>query len=98
MQEDLDRLVRAWRTGDLRGMEEEFRQERARSPELYDELLGARNRRWLPQIEALLDDDRNYLVVVGTLHFVGPDGLLDLLKRAGHKPIVLPERSPGAQR
>ena len=55
-------------------------------------------RRWLPQIEALLDDDRNYLVVVGTLHFVGPDGLLDLLKRAGHKPIVLPERSPGAQR
>ncbi len=98
MQEDLDRLVRAWRTGDLRGMEEEFRQERARSPELYDELLGARNRRWLPQIEALLDDDRHYLVVVGTLHFVGPDGLLDLLKRAGHKPIVLPARSPGAQR
>ena len=42
-------------------------------------MLGARNRKWLPKIEALLDDDRDYLVVVGTLHFVGRDGLLELL-------------------
>jgi len=79
-------------------MEDEFRKERARSPALYDELLGARNRRWLPQIEALLDDDRNYLVVVGTLHFVGRDGLLELLKRAGHKPVILSSRALGAIR
>jgi uncharacterized protein YbaP (TraB family) len=39
----------------------------------------------LPQIVALLDDDRDHLVVVGTLHFVGPDGLLALLKGAGHR-------------
>jgi len=90
LQEDLDRLVTAWRSGDLRGLEEEFRKERARAPALYDELLGKRNRKWLPQIEALLDEDRNYLVVVGTLHFVGRDGLLELLKRAGHKPAILP--------
>jgi len=90
LQEDLDRLVTAWRTGDLSGLEEEFRKERARAPALYDELLGARNRKWLPQIEALLDEDRNYLVVVGTLHFVGRDGLLELLKRSGHKPVILP--------
>ena len=98
MQEDLERLVDAWRNGDLQGMEDEFRKERARSPALYDELLGARNRRWLPQIEALLDDDQNYLVVVGTLHFVGRDGLLELLKRAGHKPVILSSRALGAIR
>jgi uncharacterized protein YbaP (TraB family) len=28
-------------------------------------------------------------VVVGTLHFVGRDGLLTLLERAGHKPVPL---------
>ena len=50
-------------------------------------MLGARNRKWLPKIEALLDEDRDYLVVVGTLHFVGRDGLLALLKATGHKPV-----------
>ena len=62
MQQDLDRLIAAWRTGDLRALETEFQKERAQAPALYDELLGARNRKWMPKIEALLDDDRDYLV------------------------------------
>jgi len=98
MQQDLDRLITAWRKGDLRGMEREFAKERAQAPALYDELLGARNRRWLPKIEALLDSDRNYLVLVGTLHFVGHDGLLELLTRAGHKPVALSAGAPAAAR
>lgn len=89
LEGDLARLVSAWRAGDLRSLEKEVRKERAHAPGLYDELLGARNRKWLPQIVALLDDDRDHLVVVGTLHFVGRDGLLALLKRAGHKPEPL---------
>jgi uncharacterized protein YbaP (TraB family) len=97
MHDDLQRLVAAWRAGDLRGLEREFLKERAQAPALYDELLGARNRKWLPQIEALLGADHNVLVLVGTLHFVGHDGLLELLSRAGHKPLPLPAgggRSP----
>jgi uncharacterized protein YbaP (TraB family) len=86
LREELQRLVDAWRAGDLRALEREFNEERDRAPALYDELLGARNRKWMPKIEALLDDDRDYLVLVGTLHFVGRDGLLELLQRAGHKP------------
>jgi uncharacterized protein YbaP (TraB family) len=50
----------------------------------------------MPKIEALLDGERDYLVVVGTLHFVGRDGLLELLRRAGHKPVVLPASAPSA--
>jgi uncharacterized protein YbaP (TraB family) len=94
MHDDLERLIRAWRIGDLRALEREFRKERAQAPKLYDDLLGARNRKWLPQIEALLDDEKNYLVVVGTLHFVGKDGLLELLKRAGHAPVALAGNQP----
>ena len=88
---DLERLVAAWRAGDLAALEKEFLKERERTPALYDALLGARNRKWVPQIEALLDDDRDYLVVVGALHFVGHDGLLELLRKAGHpaKPLAL---------
>ena len=47
-----------------------------------------RNRKWLPKIEALLEDDRDYLVVVGTLHFVGRDGLLALLTHGGPQAAV----------
>jgi uncharacterized protein YbaP (TraB family) len=95
MHDDLERLVGAWRSGDLRGLEREFLKERAQAPTLYDQLLGARNRKWLPQIEALLRADHDVLVVVGTLHFVGRDGLLELLKRAGHKPVPLPADGGG---
>jgi hypothetical protein len=35
-------------------------------PELYEPPLSPE------EYEALLDEDRNYLVLVGTLHFVGP--------------------------
>jgi len=98
MHADLERLVTAWRKGDLRGLEREFNKERAQAPALYDELLGARNRKWLPKIEALLQSDRNYLVLVGTLHFVGRDGLLELLGRAGHTPVAVTVAPAGAAR
>jgi hypothetical protein len=89
MHEDLERLITAWRAGDLAALEREFNEERAQAPALYDQLLGQRNRKWLPKIEALLNADRDYLVLVGTLHFVGRDGLLDLLARGGHKAVVV---------
>jgi len=94
MHGDLERLIRAWRAGDLHALEREFRKERAQAPQLYDDLLGARNRKWLPHIEALLTEPRDCLVVVGTLHFVGKDGLLELLKRAGHAPVALSAEPP----
>jgi len=90
LREDLDKLITAWRAGDLRALEKEFLKERKKSPALYDALLGARNRQWIPKIEALLKEDRDVLVVVGALHFVGRDGLLALLKKDGHKAVVVP--------
>jgi len=90
LNKDLQKLITAWRGGNLRALEKEFLKERAKSPELYDALLGARNRLWLPKIEALLNEDRDYLVVVGALHFVGRDGLLALLRNDGHKAVAVP--------
>jgi uncharacterized protein YbaP (TraB family) len=90
LQADLDKLIAAWRSGDMRALEKEFLKERAKSPALYDALLGARNRKWMPKIEALLAEDQDYLVVVGTLHYVGRDGLLTLLKKRGFKPVAMP--------
>ena len=44
---------------------------------------SARNRKWIAKIEALLDDDKNYLVIVGTAHLVGQDSVIELLKKDG---------------
>jgi uncharacterized protein len=90
LNDDLQELITAWRTGNLRALEKAFIEERAKSPELYDALLGERNRKWLPKIEALLGEEHDYLVVVGALHYVGSDGLLALLRKEGHKPVALP--------
>ena len=94
LNDDLRKLIAAWRAGDLRALEKEFLKEREKSPELYDALLGVRNRQWLPKIEALLEEDRDYLVVVGALHFVGRDGLLALLGSNGHKATAVPAANP----
>jgi uncharacterized protein YbaP (TraB family) len=99
LEQDLGKLIAAWRTADLRALEKEFTKERAKSPALYDALLGARNRKWMPKIEALLQGDQDYLVVVGTLHYVGKDGLLTLLKQQGYEPVPMPAAAePAAAR
>jgi uncharacterized protein len=76
-------MVRAWRNGDTQWFENELKDEFGRDPRLYQSLLVARNRKWLPQIEALLNDDKNTLVIVGTGHLVGMGSVIDLLKKDG---------------
>jgi hypothetical protein len=83
LPKDVDAMVRAWQRGDTQWFASQLQSELGRDPQVYDSLLGARNRKWLPKIEALLNDDRNYLVIVGTGHLVGPGSVIDLLKKDG---------------
>ena len=53
-------------------------------PELYEVLVVERNNDWLPQIEAALQDSEPVLIVVGTLHLLGEDGLVTALKAKGY--------------
>ncbi len=76
-------MVRAWQRGDTTWFAAEMATEFGKDPALYQSLLGARNRKWIPKIEALLDDDKNYLVIVGTGHLVGRDSVIDLLQKDG---------------
>ncbi len=80
---DVDAMVGAWKRGDTGWFAKEMASEFADEPALATSLLAARNRRWLPQIEALLNDDRNYLVIVGTAHLVGRNSVIELLKKDG---------------
>ena len=80
---EVDSMVRAWQRGDTQWFAEEMKSELGRDARLYDSVLSARNRKWLPKIEALLDGDKNTLVIVGTGHLVGRDSVIDLLKKDG---------------
>jgi hypothetical protein len=83
LPKDVDAMVHAWVSGDIKWFASQIKSEIGRDPVLYQSVLVARNRKWVPKIEALLNDDRNYLVIVGTGHLVGQGSVIELLKKDG---------------
>lgn len=82
----VDDLYAAWRSGDIRRLDELLLEGYRETPKLYDDLVDRRNRNWVPQVKALLERDEDTLVVVGALHLVGERGLIALLEREGLRP------------
>lgn len=77
-----------WRAGDVERLDKDMRAEMAaKSPQSYKLLDVDRNDAWLPQIEKRLTGSKSddTLVVVGTLHLLGADGLVEKLKAKGYK-------------
>jgi uncharacterized protein YbaP (TraB family) len=86
-ESEADAVVQAWQRGDTVKLEQLLREETNESPELYRLLTTERNRRWLPKITQLLNGDDNYLVIVGALHLIGHDGVIELLQRQGYTAV-----------
>jgi uncharacterized protein len=85
---ELRKLMTAWRNGDLKTLQSALRKGAEESPALFRKLTVDRNRRWLPQIEKMLQDQgSDYLVVTGALHMVGREGLVELLRRKGYRVV-----------
>ena len=83
LPKEVDSMVRAWKRGDTRWFESELQSDLGHDSDLYQSVLVARNRKWVPKIEALLNSDENYLVIVGTGHLAGQGSVVDLLKKDG---------------
>jgi uncharacterized protein len=84
LDRELARLLEAWRAGDADALAELLSAAYRDFPELYGPLTEDRNRAWIERLEDLLDDTDDYLVVVGALHLVGRNSVVDLLRRRGH--------------
>jgi uncharacterized protein YbaP (TraB family) len=82
-----DAVITAWRSGDTKALERLLTESFAEYPELLRMLTTDRNHAWLPTINGLLKEDQDYLVVVGALHLVGRDGLVELLEREGYHTV-----------
>ena len=76
----------AWRRGDNRKLKEvaitPFKRD---FPNVYNNLIVRRNDAWIDKIEAMLETQEIELVLVGALHLVGDDGLLEKLAARGYK-------------
>lgn len=78
-------MKEAWRSGNnakmeavaMTPLEKDF-------PAVHDQFVTDRNAAWLPKIEAMLETAAVEFVLVGALHLVGDDGLLEQLKARGY--------------
>jgi uncharacterized protein YbaP (TraB family) len=89
-----NRLFEAWRLGDLDVIESETvapDREDPRMRAFYERVYLARNQSMAQRIDALLREDRTYLVVVGAGHVVGEQGIPALLARSGHRIARVPK-------
>lgn len=82
----IDTMVAHWRKGNLKALDKEMAESmRQEAPEVYQVLVTERNQHWLPQITQMLATPETELVLVGSLHLSGKQGLLELLKKQGYK-------------
>ena len=80
---EMTQLLEAWRDGSLEDLATELSGDFDEFPELETALISARNRRWAATLEELLRRPGRYLVVVGALHLVGEDSVVELLSARG---------------
>lgn len=81
----LDAMTAAWQVGDLKALEDLALKPIQQHPEAYQSLLVDRNRAWMPHIEQVIAGRGHHLIAVGAAHLIGDDGLVAMLRAAGHR-------------
>ena len=85
----MDELLNAWRDGRVNTLANELTANFEDFPILYRHLVIDRNERWLNPLRQLLETGARYLVVVGALHLVGDDSVIELLQHQGLSVIEI---------
>ncbi|MEO8002741.1 MAG: TraB/GumN family protein, partial [Arenimonas sp.] len=79
MKNKMEELHTVWRNADDKTLYNDMAKEMSvKYPELYQSINPERNKAWLPKLEALLkeNDKDDIMVVVGSLHLVGKEGVV----------------------
>jgi len=79
-------IVRAWSAGDQDKLSALTIESMASDPETRKRLVDDRNKAWIAPITHMLDSESGtFLVTVGALHMLGPEGVPALLRQRGYK-------------
>jgi uncharacterized protein YbaP (TraB family) len=83
---EMEKLHRQWREGDADGIREGLGAEmQAKYPQLYRRINVERNDAWVPKLEQRLKSGQDdTLLVVGALHTLGSDGVVEKLAAKGY--------------
>lgn len=87
-KEETAKLHAAWRAGKVDMLWQDMGiQMKKEYPNLYKRINVERNDTWVPKIEKRLDESNkdDILVVVGALHLLGPDGVVEKLRGKGYR-------------
>ena len=80
-------LVEAWASGQPEKMIGLLDDAFDKVPALRGQLLVARNKNWIPKLEAMLASPDTHFVTVGVGHLVGPDSVVARLRAKGYKVL-----------
>lgn len=83
--DSIQALHDTWRAGNVDALWNEMgRDMHARFPALYARINTERNDAWLPKLEQMLQQPGDILIIVGALHLIGPDGVVEKLAAKGY--------------
>lgn len=97
VQTDMEIMVRGWSIGDEGAFCQILEQRLQLFPSMFKSLIVDRNRNWLVHLEDALERRIPTLLVAGSLHFVGPDNLPDLLREREYIVHRILPPNPGPQ-
>ncbi len=78
-------LVKNWKTGNADELHKLLHKSFKNYPDLNDRLLIQRNLKWVKEVEHAMGKNKNVLFVVGAGHLVGPESVVDLLRKKGYE-------------
>ncbi len=84
---EVDQAVRAWKSGDTKGMEAVMTKSLKDDPKLapiHEKLIVERNGKMVSTVEAYLKSKGTYFVVVGAGHLTGEKGIIEVLRKKGY--------------
>ena len=79
------RVLTAWKRGDIATIDASMKADYRDAPSLHRRIVTDRNRVWLPRIEDFLRSGKTWMVVAGSAHMGGEDGLPALLAARGYQ-------------
>lgn len=88
-KKEFNEMVDAWKAGDSATLEKLLNEMRTDARAVFKKLVSDRTASWVPRVDELLHGSQNAIVIVGAGHLVGPDGMVELLKKQGFKVTQL---------
>lgn len=90
LKEQMFTIVRYFKSANAKALDKELLAElRSEYPKLYNTLILKRNRAWMDKIKPMLQTKQVEFILVGSMHLVGRDGLLEALKKEGYSVSML---------